>query len=423
MNIRLYNLILWLALPVIFLRLLWRSRKNPAYRERWAERLGRCPLAFPVPPIWIHAVSVGETQASLPLIRSLKARYPALPLLITNTTPTGADQVARLFGEHQAQCYFPLDYPFALRRFLNQVQPRLLLLMETEVWPNLLLECRARGIPVLLANARMSEKSARSYRRLGALGPQLFGSLARIAAQSEADARRFVQLGATDKSVEVTGSLKFDLSLPASLLEQAEVLRRDLGQNRSIWVAASTREGEEPLVLSAQHLLLEAMPDALLVLVPRHPERFGSVALLCQSQGFRLQQRSQGGPCEATTQVYLADSMGELPLLLAAADAAFVGGSLVPLGGHNVLEAAVLGKPVAFGPWMFNFAAISELLLQAGAAAQVENSQALARQMQAWLGDSALRQQMGEKGQAVVEKNRGAGDRLLALLDEVLGDR
>lgn len=419
-NLFLYRLILWLAFPVIFLRLLWRSRRNPAYRWRWQERLGQSPFEFQQPPIWIHAVSVGETQASLPLVQGLRQQYPGIQILISNTTPTGADQVARLFGEDQPQCYLPLDYPFAIRRFLDRVKPRVLLLMETEVWPNLLLECQTRGIPVVLANARMSAKSASRYLKLGDFARQLFAAFSSIAAQSQADAERFIRLGARPQCVQVTGSLKFDLTLAASLFEQAEVLRRELGQERPIWVAASTREGEEPLILAAHQQLLETMPNALLVLVPRHPERFTSVAALCQNQGFVFQQRSQGGPCQPQTQVYLADSMGELPLLLAAADAAFVGGSLKPLGGHNVLEAAVLGKPVAFGPWMFNFTAISELLLQEGAAAQVRNPEELARQMQDWLGDAALRLEVGEKGRQTVEKNRGAGERLLALVNQVL---
>lgn len=416
----LYQLILWLALPVIFLRLLWRSRKNPAYRWRWQERLGQSPFEFRTPPIWIHAVSVGETQASLPLVQGLRQQYPGTPILITNTTPTGSDQVRRLFGEDQPQCHLPLDYPFAIRRFLDRVRPRVLILMETEVWPNLLLECRRRRIPVLLANARMSEKSARRYEWLGGFGPELFGAISCVAAQSQADAERFIRLGANPYCVEVTGSLKFDLTLPASLFEQAEVLRRDLGQDRPIWVAASTREGEEPLILAAHHQILETLPDALLVLVPRHPERFTQVAILCQSQGFGFQQRSSGGLCLPSTQVYLADSMGELPLLLAAADAAFVGGSLKPLGGHNVLEAAVLGKPVAFGPWMFNFAAISELLLKEGAAAQVKSPAELATQMAAWLGDAALRLEVGERGRQTVDKNRGAGARLIGVVSRVL---
>lgn len=419
----LYRLVLWLAFPLIFLRLLWRSRKNPAYRGRWRERLGNCPHGFARPPIWIHAVSVGEAQASLPLIRGLQQAHPTLDILITTTTPTGADQVTRLFGETQAQCYFPLDYPFAVRRFLDRTKPRLVLLMETEVWPNLLLECQHRGIPVVLANARMSEKSARSYQRFGRFTGRLFAAISRVAAQSVADAERFVRLGAAPESVEVTGSLKFDLTLPASLYEQAEVLRRELGQNRPIWIAASTREGEEPLILAAHHLLLKAIPSALLILVPRHPERFRTVASLCQSQGFVLQQRSAGGPCLPATQVYLADSMGELPLLLAAADAAFVGGSLQPLGGHNVLEAAVLGKAVAFGPYMFNFAAISRLLLDEGAAVEVTDPASLAAQMQAWLLDAATRLEIGERGRQAVEKNRGAGMRLLDLVNEVLDTR
>jgi 3-deoxy-D-manno-octulosonic-acid transferase len=422
MNLHLYNLVLHLALPIVFLRLLWRSRGNPAYRRGWGQRLGHCPCTHAPGVIWIHAVSVGEVQAAEPLVRRLRQRFPARQILLTTTTPTGANHADKLFGTGLPHCYFPLDLPWAVQRFLQRVQPCLLLMMETEIWPNLLQACSRQGIPSLLANARLSAKSANRYANFPRLTRQVFGMIGHIAAQSAADAERFVTLGVARDRISVTGSLKFDMHLPASLLEQAEVARRDFGAQRPVWVAASTREGEEPLILQAHRQLLEQLPGALLVLVPRHPERFAAVEALCRQQGFSLQRRSRNPRCDAAIQVYLGDSMGELPLLLAAADVAFVGGSLVKLGGHNVLEAAVLGKPVAFGPHMFNFSAISQLLLAEGAAVQVDSAQDLGQLMLRWLLDASERQRVGERGSALVASNRGAADRLLAIATRLLSE-
>lgn len=418
--LRLYSLLLYLALPLVFLRLLWRGRRNPAYRARWGERLGRCPATGGAGTLWIHAVSVGEAQAAEPLVRQLQATYPERRILITTTTPTGANHVAKLFGDRVEHCYFPLDLPFAINRFLDRVRPALLLMMETEIWPNLLQACAQRGIPSLLANARLSQRSADRYARFAGFSRQVFAQIGQVAAQSDADGARFQRLGVPGERIQVTGSLKFDLTLPASLFEQAEVLRRSLGLQRPVWVAASTREGEEPLILEAQRALQRQLPGVLLVLVPRHPERFDGVDALCRREGFQVQRRSQAERCASATQVYLGDSMGELPLLLAAADAAFVGGSLVNLGGHNVLEAAVLGKPVAFGPFMYNFAEISRLLLQEGAARQVGGAEELGAVMLRWLDDAEERHRVGERGRQVVERNRGAGARLFALVQRVL---
>ncbi len=422
MNLKVYNGILRLATPMIFLRLLWRSRNNPVYRQNWRQRLGYCPVTNIPGCLWIHAVSVGEAQAAEPIVRQLLERYPQRQVLLTTTTPTGADRVLKLYGERVHHCYFPIDLPSAVGRFLDRVQPGLLLMMETEVWPNLLRACRDRGVPSVLANARMSERSARGYQRVSGLSREVFSWIDRVAAQSQEDAQRFIELGVAADRVQVTGSLKFDLILPASLYEQAEVLRRSFGLQRPLWVAASTRDGEEPIVLQAHRQLLATLPEAVLILVPRHPDRFDAVASLCQQEGFRLQRRSQQPQFQAGTQVYLADSMGEVPLLLAAADAAFVGGSLLPLGGHNILEPAMLGKPVCFGPHMFNFALISRLLLEQGAALQVTDARELASVMRQWLSDASVREQVGRQGRAVVEQERGAGMRLLDLVKDLLPD-
>lgn len=411
----LYTLLWYLLLPLVLLRLLWRSLRAPAYRRRWGERFGR----FPEPPewggIWIHAVSVGEVQAVLPLIRRLLDEQPDRPLTVTTTTPTGSARVTEQLGGQVLHVYLPYDVPLALTGFLRKVRPRVLLMVETEIWPNLLHMCRRHGVYTVLANARLSEKSARRYAWFGPFTRATFAGIDQVAAQAEADAERFRALGVPATQVDVTGSIKFDMRIPASLEEKVEVLRRDWG-GRPVWIAGSTHEGEDELVLFAHHRVLAKFPNALLVLVPRHPERFDRVAALCNRELFDLARRSRPGDYGSTTQVYLADTMGELPILLGSADVAFIGGSLVKTGGHNMLEAAAQGVAVCFGPHVFNFAAISRMLLDQGAARQVDNVNALGDLVIEWFRDASLRAEVGENGRRVVAENRGALDRLLALL-------
>ncbi|MCU0834505.1 MAG: lipid IV(A) 3-deoxy-D-manno-octulosonic acid transferase [Chromatiaceae bacterium] len=415
---RLYILLLYLLLPLALVRLLWRSRRSPGYRERWRERLGLFGDRPLDAAVWVHAVSVGEVQAAAPLLRHLIEHHPR-GVVVTTTTPTGAQRLRDLFDDRVRQLYTPYDLPPVMGRFLNAVRPDLVLVMETEIWPNMVGACAARDIPVVLANARLSPRSAQGYARLGGLTRETFGRFAAVAAQGNDDAARFRALGVPAERVEVTGNLKFDLRLPASLVERAEVMRRDWGAERPVWVAASTHEGEEEQVLAAHREIRSQRPDALLVLVPRHPERFERVAGLVARQGLVLARRSAHARCTAEVAVYLGDTMGELPVLLAAGDAAFIGGSLVPVGGHNLLEAAAAGIPVAIGPEVFNFAEITALLVAERAAVQVSNAAELARVMTEWLGDAALRARIGENGRRVVEHNRGALDRLLALIDRV----
>ena len=410
-----YTFFLCLVLPLALLRLLWRSIKAPAYRRRWKERFALFDSLETSDTLWIHAVSVGEVQATIPLVKLLREHYPSLPMVITTTTPTGSQRVRELFGEGVFHVYAPFDLPFMVGRFLDRTRPRLVVLVETEIWPNMLASCRSRNIPTLLANARLSERSARGYARLGGFTQQTFRNIDLIAAQSQADAERFIRLGAESERVEVTGSIKFDIRLPASLNEQAEVTRRLWG-NRPVWVAASTHEGEDEQLLHAHGVIRQQLPGCLLVLVPRHPERFERVAALCEKRGFSLARRSKQQACYGETAVFLGDTMGELPIFLAAADVAFVGGSLVPHGGHNILEPAALGVPVLFGPHMFNFAAISQLLLEKQAAVQVQTSDELADAIVRWLTDASERSRIGENGRRVVEENRGALDRLAALI-------
>ena len=420
----LYSLLLYLLTPLVLLRLAWRGIRAPAYWRRWSERFAWLPAQEAVPRIWIHAVSVGETQAALPLVQALRERHPDYRLLITTTTPTGSARVRALFGDGVEHVYLPYDLPGAARRFLATFQPALALIMETELWPNLFHACRRRDIPLLVLNARLSERSWRGYRRVAALARATLVDITWLAAQGEADARRFVSLGADPTRVRVCGSIKFDLHLPASLREEAEVLRRAFGVERPVWIAASTHEGEDEQVLEAFRRLraADAHPHALLMLVPRHPERFPAVANLCRAAGHTLVTRSSGDPCGPDTDIYLGDTMGELPMLMAAADVVFMGGSLVPTGGHNMLEAAALGLPVVFGPHVFNFDEISARLVAAGAARQVRDAAELAAVITQWLADANARHETGVRGRAFVEENRGARERLLALIEPLLSD-
>ena len=411
----LYTVLLYLLLPLVLLRLLWRSIKAPAYRRRWGERFGIFAPPRGWGGIWIHAVSVGEVQAVLPLTRRLLDDHPDLPLTVTTTTPTGSARVIEQLGDQVFHVYLPYDLPLALTGFIRRVRPRVLLMVETEIWPNLLHACRQQGIYTLLANARLSARSAARYAWLGAFTRQTFAGIDCIAAQAEADAQRFRELGAPVQRVIVTGSIKFDTRIPASLEGQVEVLRRQWG-GRPVWVAGSTHEGEDELVLSAHHSVLAQFPEALLILVPRHPERFERVAELCKRERLRFARRSRPGDYGAETQVYLGDTMGELMLLLGSADVAFIGGSLVRTGGHNMLEAAAQGVAVCFGPHVFNFSTISRLLLDEGAATQVESEAELGAQVTAWFKDASARAEVGANGRRVVAQNRGALDRLLALV-------
>jgi 3-deoxy-D-manno-octulosonic-acid transferase len=316
--------------------------------------------------------------------------------------------------------YAPVDLPWVVRRFLRAYRPRLLILVETEIWPNLIHHAKQGEVPILLANARLSSRSARRYHRVAGLTREALRDITVIAPHGEADAERFTVLGARANQVAVTGSIKFDIHLPGSLREHADVMRRDWGGQRPIWIAASTHEGEDEMILRAHALVRQRIPEALLVLVPRHPERFARVAQLVEEAGFSLVRRSEQRPCNEDTAVFLGDSMGELTLFMGASDLAFIGGSLVPHGGHNILEAAAQGVAVVFGPHMFNFSEICELFLSQKAAVQVDSVDALARQVSEWLGDASERSRLGEKGRALVDSNRGALERLMGLVDRLL---
>ena len=420
----LYSLLLYLALPLVLLRLWRRGRQNPAYRQRWGERLGRFPApTFAVAPIWLHAVSVGEVMAAAPLIRALRARYPDCPLVVTTTTPTGSDRLRALCGADVFHVYLPYDLPGAVRRFLGNIRPRLAVILETELWPNLFHHCAKRRIPLVIANARLSPRSAAGYARLASLVRTTLAKVSLIAAQGEGDAERFQALGADPGRLQVMGNLKFDQALAEDLPTRAQALRQQLGATRPVWVAGSTHEGEDEQVLAAFAQLRRSLPEALLVLVPRHPERFNKVAALVEQRGLSLARRSRQQPCTADTAVYLGDTLGELPLFYAAADLAFVGGSLVATGGHNLLEPAAVGVPVLCGPHLFNFQEIGQALLEAGAVRKVMDEAELALLAEKLLRDGEKRASMGEAGRALVADNRGALERLLSLLGPYLPPR
>ncbi len=413
---------IYLLAPFVFLRLAWRSLRAPDYRKRWLERLAVYGATKPdtVDSIWLHAVSVGEVQASVPLVHALLEHYPGTPLVLTTTTPTGSRRVQDLFGASVIHVYVPYDLPGAVSRFLRRFRPRLAVIMETEIWPNLFAACDDAGVPLLVANARLSPRSARGYSKIRALIRNTLSHVSVLAAQGEPDARRFRVLGLPQERIQVTGSIKFEQRLPASLREQAEVLRGMLGRDRPVWIAASTHEGEDEQVLDTFEQVLQRLPQTLLVLVPRHPERFGRVAALSRKRGFEVALRSEQEICEEHTQVYLGDTLGELPLLYSACDVAFVGGSLTSVGGHNLLEPASLGLPVLVGANVFNFVEITNMLVEVGAARIVRDSGDLARHLELLLQDANLRHAMGEQGKRLVEANRGALDHLLQIIEGIL---
>lgn len=413
----LYTLLLYLGIPYLFFHLLWRSLKNTAYRKRWGERFGLVSPAIRGPfDIWLHAVSVGEAQAAQPLVNEILTKYPGIRILVTTTTPTGSDRVVSLFGERVSHCYAPYDLPNAVARFLQVSRPKLAVFMETEIWPNTFRQCRDQNVPVAIVNARLSERSANGYHRVLELTRDVLQDVSLMAVQAHDDASRFIRLGMDETRLSVTGSIKFDIHLSASVHEQAQVLRRFFGVDRDIVIAASTHEGEDGLVLDAFSEVLKARPECLLLLVPRHPERFDQVAELAQQRGFSVARRSESRLDSTDIQVFVGDTMGELPVFYAASDVAFVGGSLVPTGGHNMLEPAALGLPILLGPHCFNFAAISQALINIGAAYQVNDREELAKQLVLLLGDANQRRSMGDKGLQLVEENRGALHHIMELL-------
>lgn len=414
----LYTVLLYLLVPFVLLRLLWRGLALRDYWYRWSERFGFVARPQQDIAVWVHAVSVGESLAALPLIRALVAQHGKGHVLVTTMTPTGSARVRETLGDDVLHTYVPYDLPDAVVRFITRMRPRQVVVMETELWPNLFRALARRGIPLTVANARLSPRSFRGYSRLRNSIAGVLADCTHIAAQSEADAQRFREMGALPERVSVMGNIKFDLALPEAQITQGRAMRET--QSRT-WIAASTHEGEEAAALAAQQQILKTLPDARLILVPRHPQRFDAVAKLIEKSGLSYVRRSTLDSPSPVSRlpppVLLGDSMGEMFLYFAMSDVAFVGGSLVPVGGHNVLEPAALSLPVIFGPHMHNFIAARDLLLHTGAAEQIDSATMLASAVLDLLCDTQRASAMGAAGAQAVAANRGALARLLALIN------
>ncbi|MEM5312000.1 lipid IV(A) 3-deoxy-D-manno-octulosonic acid transferase [Paraburkholderia sp. JHI869] len=429
-----YRAAWWLIAPLAVLRLFIRSRRERGYREHIGERFGYSAGRLPeddAPLIWVHAVSVGETRAAQPLVDALLAARPDARILLTHMTPGGRATSEQLFGDRVLRCYVPYDMPHAVRRFLRAWRPSLGLVMETEVWPTLIDECKHADVPLVLTNARMSARSFKRAAKFGAGTREVFGGFTRVLAQSPSDAERLTALGA--RNVAVLGNLKFDMASPPALIARGRDWRRAIGE-RPVWVAASTREGEEELVLQAFAAL--NVPDALLILVPRHPQRFDEVAALVERKNFKLERRSRWAPAAAAAasahegvrvlpqdvSVLLGDSMGEMGAYYAAADLAFIGGSLLPLGGQNLIEACAVGVPVLIGPHVFNFTQATADATAAGAALQVQDPADLARALRELFNDKSRRVAMGAAAAAFASRHRGATARTVDVIQALVSD-
>jgi 3-deoxy-D-manno-octulosonic-acid transferase len=411
----------WLAItPLVLVRLVWRARRQRGYLKRVGERFGRYGAIEPAPRIWVHAVSVGETRAAVPVIEALVARYPGHRILLTHMTPTGRATGEALLGDRVERAWLPYDMGFAVRRFVRAFRPAFGVILETEIWPRLLEECHEAAIPVVLANARLSRRSARRYARVAGLTGWALANLAGIAAQTPTDAERFAAIGA--HSVAVTGNVKFDLAVPEEARRLGRELRALFGAQRSIWVAGSTRAGEAALLLEA-FAADPPPPEVLLVIVPRHPQRFDEVAALALSRGFSTARRTQGRPVDPSVRVLVGDSMGEMLAYYEAADVVIMGGSLLAFGGQNLIEACALGRPVIVGPHTYNFEEASESAIAAGAALRVGGAREALGAARALAADPGRARAMGERSRAFVEAHRGAVARLMDWLDATLAAR
>ncbi|WP_257266714.1 lipid IV(A) 3-deoxy-D-manno-octulosonic acid transferase [Endozoicomonas sp. ONNA2] len=421
----LYSLLLYLISPLALVRLYFRSKKAPAYWQRKRERFGFFSLPVPDKPIiWVHSVSMGETIASGPLVKQLQQNYPTHRVLITTMTPTGSAQVGKIHGDSVDHVYASYDLPGAVRRFLDKVKPVLAIVVDTELWPNTIAACHKRSIPVLVTNARLSERSARGYKRFGFLTRPMLREINMVAAQNHETGRRFLELGLPKQQLNVTGSIKFDLDVSPDTITAGHALRQKwqqgMGSEIRILVAASTHEGEDQQVLDAFKTILTELTEVRLLLVPRHPERFDSVHQLVLDNQLPVVRHSEGTAPSDETRVILGDTMGEMMKLFAASDIAFVGGSLIPTGGHNMLEPAALNLPVLSGPHVFNFEEISNSLIQAGGLKIVNDSEALARSAISLVQNKEEYESMSLHAGEFVRDNRGALKKTLMLVDDLM---
>ncbi|MCP4009530.1 MAG: 3-deoxy-D-manno-octulosonic acid transferase [Proteobacteria bacterium] len=415
----LYSLLLYLLLPFILLRLLLRSIKNPAYRRRVLERFGVYVDAPVSEGIWVHAVSVGEAIVAVKLIKALQLQYPDYAITVTCGTPTGSQIIQKQLGDGVFHVYAPYDLPGSVKRFLNNCQPAVGIIMETEIWPNLFSQASSSGVKVLISNMRLSEISFRRYQKFPAFISRVLSTVNQIAAQSDSDAQRAISLGADADRVQVVGNLKFDVDKRSeSVVSSLAELKDKISAQRSVWLAGSTHEGEDEIILNVHEKLVQSRATLLLILVPRHPERFEKVYKLCHAR-FRTQKRStltDGAVLESDTQVLLVDSIGELDQFIGISDWAFIGGSLVPVGGHNILEACQAGVPVVFGEFMFNFNHIAKIVVEKEAGIQISEEADLVQAGLRLSEDPDARRRMGASGHALIEENQGATRRTLELL-------
>ena len=415
-----YSCLFYLLIPSILLRLLWRSIKAPAYRCRWRERFAFYNKKFPQGVIWFHAVSVGEAEALFPLVRKIQKQHSDAKLLITTTTPTGSARVKAVMQETVTHVYLPYDIPDAVNRFMKCFKPKLAVIIETEIWPNLFAYCGKNNIPLYIINARLSEKSSRGYQKIPSLVHSALAQINLIATQTQEDANRFIAIGADSENVKILGNLKFDVEIPQSTIEQGLRIKTDFFGGRFVWLIASTHKDEEAIFLEIYKEIKQRIPELLLVIVPRNPERFTDVKKLCEQFQLGVVMRTAGDSVNSGTDVYLVDTMGELKMLYAASDVAFVGGSMVPKGGHNILEAAAVGVPVMFGPYMVNFNEIACGVLSQSAAIQCQNKDELVNAIVALYEQPVYRKSLAEKGVKFVRQNQGAIARICAMLDHAI---
>ena len=415
-----YVLLVYLLAPFIVMHDAWQALRDPAYRGRLGQRLGFAPRPGRTGGLWIHAVSVGEVQAAASLIRELRQRHPTLPIVVTTTTPTGAQRARALYQDTVHHCYLPYDLPGAVRRFLDRIAPQAVVILETEIWPTLYAELGRRRIPLVLGSARVTPRSVERYRKLASLFRDALAHDITIGAQTTGDAQRFTAVGAPSHRVQVTGNIKYDLTIPPATIEAGRALRAQWNPARPVWIAGSTHEGEEEAALAAHDSVRAKFPDALLLLVPRHPQRFDAVRSLLRLRAASFALRSTGALPAASEPVYLVDTIGELQMFYAASDLAFVAGSLVPIGGHSLLEPAVLGLPILSGPHTQNSQDVADLLAQAGALRIVRDPQELAARLLEDFGDPARAAAIGAAGRDAVAANRGAVERLVAMIEPLL---
>ncbi len=416
-----YTLIHYLAMPFVLIRLLWRSRHTAGYRKRWSERFGYITSFSEGNSIWIHAVSVGETIAAIPLVQSLIKQYsPQFHIIVTTTTPTGSELVTKHLQNQVTHVYAPFDVPSAVTRFLRRSRVKLCIIMETELWPNLLMICKKHEIPIILANGRLSEQSSLRYQLIPGLTKKMLSTYHTVAAQGVLDGERYLQLGLDPKKLVITGNIKFDLQIPEGLIQQGKMLRHEIGEERRVLIAASTHEGEENIILDAFQKIRQHIPNLFLIVAPRHSDRFQKIADLCRQSKFQVITRSQQKPIEKNTDILLVDTIGELLMIYACADIAFVGGSLVSVGGHNLIEPAALGLPILTGPNLHNFTEISKLLQNAGAAQIVTDSTSVADAVIALCSAKELREKIGKCAQETIEANRGALEKHLECIERCL---